>query len=326
MNILYCTILYLLLCITQVYNVQADDAQESMSKAYYEQLCTPIEFTKSGIITFLGTTYNKPAYTEVLPNNFSHVIQFLEHGQKTKQSRSYAQSVLRLFSNKEKACTYINADSYCFLLERMPTLMQPYFTVHKSDRRTYLHQELNSLLHTAFSQKFSHFKSDPTSFLQNLSLELLEILYTEHTDDVQAESLRKTLLIFLDAGLGKLVWSPVDTTNTWESVKNISRNLAACKENGILDDAEDLNGLFITLIERYCFFLDIVCVDLPLSFYQQVKADIAQSTDMLLTLEEEQGEIETKKERLVRALDCGEAQVRAYGYMQAQQQSGTKKQ
>ena len=62
----------------------------------------PITFNPEGINYFLKNVYNLPNYgTEIFPNDFSHLLQFLKHGVDTRQAPSYAQSVFKLFSNNK---------------------------------------------------------------------------------------------------------------------------------------------------------------------------------------------------------------------------------
>lgn len=79
-----------------------------------------------------------------------------------------------------------------------------------------------------------------------------------------------------------------------------------------LVDLDDLNGLYVTLLERYCYFLDIASADLPLTFYTGVQQDILSAPAALLTHAEQEDMVETKLQRFKRALTIGQAKTRAY--------------
>lgn len=140
----------------------------------------------------------------------------------------------------------------------------------------------------------------------------MDIVEQKNTIETTNQELRKTLLVFLEMNISKLVWSPEDGKDTWESVKTIAHNITRLIEHNVIDDPDDLNDLFITLIERYCFFLDITSADLSLDFYQTVKKDISSQSLLLLELEEQEDYITSKSEILLHSLTKAEAGARAY--------------
>ena len=122
--------------------------------------------------------------------------------------------------------------------------------------------------------------------------------------------LRKTMLVFLEGSLSKLIWSPIDGIGTWRSVKTIAQQLATLMDHSIITDVDDLNSLYITLVERYCFFVDIASLDLPTPFYEEVKKDIfASAQHSLFTTEEQDELIQSKKDRLLTAIMSAESQA-----------------
>ena len=67
----------------------------------------------------------------------------------------------------------------------------------------------------------------------------------------------KRLVDFLEIAMAKLIWSPEEHEKIWENVKAISRQLEVLIQHNILNDANDLDDLYWTLIHRFCFFLEI---------------------------------------------------------------------
>lgn len=291
---------------SQVEYQSANVSQEKLLKFY-----VPIKASPDGITNFLRHIYNDPEYTQdYLPNDFSHLYQLLVK----KQSRSFAQAVLRLFGNKEKACTYINAHAFSCLLEQLPTLVEPYFSAQRPiEEFDAAQKKINTILYARFLDKFPEFKKNPTLFFDDLSHEIVDALLIsqQNTKDISIEELRKTFLIFLEVGLSKLIWSPNDGVDTWKSVKTISDHLTKLTDVNAIVDSDDLNGLFVTLLERYCYFLDIASSDLPLNFYEAIQQDIAAAPIQLLTHAEQENMIETKLNRFKRALTVCQAKTRA---------------
>lgn len=276
-------------------------------RKFYE----PIKPTANGITHFLKHMYNDPEYAQdFLPNDFSHVQQLLEK----RQTRSFAQSALRLFCNKLKACPYVNAYAFSNLLDHMPSLLEHYFVVVRpATEFDETRKKINKVLYAQFLHKFEDLKKNPQLFFDDLSNEILNEINNPIKDvgDIGIEELRKTALIFLEVGLGKLIWCPNDHADTWKSVKTISENLMKLTDANVLVDADDLNDLFVTLLERYCYFIDIAATDLPTDYFAMVKNDM-NSPMPLFTIEEQEKLIEPKMQRLNRALAIAEARNRAY--------------
>lgn len=273
----------------------------------FAQLAQPITLTPDGIKNFLRHTYNHHDYAlEFLPNNFSHLLQFLRKGQETHQKRAYVQSVFRLFTNKLKAGSYVNAYAFSDMLEELPKLIEEYFVVLKSGKSNeHMHEHINEMLYSRFLSQFKSFKNNPVEFLDSLSHDIVTTIEEQHeanpTDPIGVEELRKTILMFLEVGLSKLIWNPEDQDDTWRSVKNIADDLSALFEHNIIVDQDDLNDLFRSLIERYCFFIDVTGSDFTPEFFDRVKQDIETNPLLLFNLEEEE-EVESKKQRLTRSL------------------------
>ena len=108
------------------------------------------------------------------------------------------------------------------------------------------------------------------------------------------------------------MWSPQDEMKTWQSAKKIARQLAELMECNILDDVNDLDDLYWSIVHRYCFLLDINATEMPLSFYEDIQNDLADQQPLLLALEEQEDFIERKAERLLRSLVRGKARRAAF--------------
>lgn len=284
---------------------------ETTMLTYFAQ---PVSLTPTGIKKFLSQTYNHHDYAlEFLPNNFSHFLQFLRKGKDTHQKRAYVQSVFRLFGNKLKSTSYINAYAFSSVLQELPHLLADYFIEIKATKNTAaLQTHVNEMLYSRFLSQFQSFKNNPVEFLDTLSQDIVSAIEQQEpstpNDPVSIEELRKTMLIFLEVALNKLIWNPKDEDETWRSVKNVADELSILFEHNIIVDQEDLNDLFRTLIERYCTFIDIAGTELSPDFFDRIKKDIDSQSLLLLDLEEEE-EVESKCERLLRSLTQAQQKV-----------------
>jgi hypothetical protein len=267
----------------------------------------PVILNPVGIKKFLRYTYNHQDYAlEFLPNNFCHMLQFLRKGKESHQKRAYVQSVFRLFSNKLKSSSYVNAYALSTVLDELPTLIGDYFVKEETKKNMAAMQlHVNEMLYSRFLSQFKSFKDNPVDFLDSLSRDIVVTIdhheIHQPSDSMTPEELRKVTLMFLEVGLSRVIWNPAEIDGTWHSVKHLANDLSTLYDHDIIVDQEDLNDLFRTLLERYCLFIDLVGEDLPFEFFERVKKDIKEESLVLLDLEEEE-EVESKSQRLMRSI------------------------
>lgn len=263
----------------------------------HEQYGLPGSVFDIGISRFLKDVFNSPEYTQsFLPNNFTHFKELIDYGKKTSQSAPYYKSVLRLFVNKP--LSYVNAYAFADLISVLPDLLHNQMSLAKSQKLQGIKDIVNEMLYTAFLSHFPDFKANPGAFLDDLSQEIED-----------AVELRKLLMLFLQSTISKLVWSPEDQIQTWNLTKILGRHLQELHNQSMIADRDDLNTLYVILIERYCFFLDITNESLTPAFFQQVKDDVMGNGTPLLQLEEQEELLQTKTERLMNCLMHGQAKA-----------------
>jgi len=274
----------------------------------------PVDMSPDGIKNFLQQVYNRSEYFELLPTNLTHLLDFLRNGKKNNQSRAYIRSVVKLFSNKIKGVQYINAYAFSFMLADFPHLLSDYFLIKRPNGLNKYKEELNSILYQTFLAKYDFFKKSPQEFFDSLSQDIIETLQHDLpalSDDVGPDELRHTLVRFLEISINKLIWHPEEHTKIWASVKGISNQLEALMEHNIIDDANDLDDLYWTLIHRFCYFLDLAHADLPIKFLETIKEDIATQQLLLIELEEQEPLITSKRDHLLQAVRAGIARKQA---------------
>ncbi|MCK5633142.1 hypothetical protein KAH94_05300 [bacterium] len=315
-------LLFTLLTLSTFFSFSAKEKDYQYSNQFAQEIgrkaidpFLPISFTPDGISYFLKQVYNRPDYgAEFLPNNFSHLLQFLDHGTKTNQGASYAQSVLKLFNNKLKSASYINAYIFSEMLTQLEPILKQYFVGPKPRKLETLKLSINDVLYSSFLSQFNFFKRDPKTFFNNLSHEILTSLNHElagSKKEIEKEQLRQTTIRFLEVCINKLVWSPDDLLDVWQSVGTLSDNLAGMMKNNVIKDIDHLDDLFWSVTHRFCFFIDILGADLPVSFYQNIKQDLLAKKPLLCKLEEQEKLITSKTDHLLQAVITGEAKARA---------------
>lgn len=309
----------LLVCIIANHALNGQDFYIPISKheANNALLCAhtrfmePVRFTKQGLQHFITHVYNVPEYgTDFLPNNLYHIALFLRRY--TAQPLNYCQSVLRMFGNKLKQTLYINPYAFSELLDEITPLLNKLITSHKTSTLARLQQEMSETMSNHMLHKFDHLKADPSAYFTELSHNIMQLINKhELSGDSSVDSLRKTLMAFLETTINKLIWTPDEHTHAWDNVKLISSQLHMLLQEDILNDKGDLNALYVSLLERFCLYLDLACSDIPVTFYATLRQEIAHKTATFFHLEEGQF-FETKAQRLERAITLAEAKTRAY--------------
>ena len=129
----------------------------------------PISFTQQGIAHYFTYTYNHEKYTDYLPYNFSHMIQFLEFGQEQKQDERYAKSIIKLFLQKIKGCDFVNSYSLLTAMPKLCDALTPYVQKKEASFLQELQQSLKNRFSTIFSTYNAYFQKSPDAFLDALS-------------------------------------------------------------------------------------------------------------------------------------------------------------
>ncbi len=257
-----------------------------------------------------------------MPHNFSYLTQLLKYGATTKQTSEYAQQVISLFSKLLKGSEYVNSYVFADLVKEMPNLLNHYFGVFQLessgtlllagdlDMLERLQKTVSHLVFNKFTQDFDVCRKNPRLFLDDLSNRIVSAT----TQEVNMELLRQMVIRFLEVGLSKLVWSPRDEEQTWESVKTISHHLATLMEHNIIGDLNDLDELYWSLLHRYRYFLELHSTNMPLSFFGTLKGEITSKKVMLLELEEQETFLQSKASCLLNTVLAQEAKKRMNEY------------
>jgi len=272
----------------------------------------PIKFTNHGLRCYIKHAYNIPEYgTDFLPNNLFHMVQFLER--KTDQICHYYQSVLRMFGNKLKQSMYVNPYALSEMLDEILPLMKDACNKQTIPTFAHLQKDISQLMYDNMLNRFDYLKVDPDAYFSDLTTDILSLVHSSHelSADSSVQELRKSIQVFFEVAFNKLVWDPHAPKDAWHNVKLLADQLTRFHQQNVVSDEDDLNDLFVTLLERFCLYLDLSAPDLPLAFYHELRSDIAQKNLLFLELEEDQY-FASKATRLERVITMTEAKTRAY--------------
>jgi hypothetical protein len=264
-----------------------------------------------------------PEYrTKILPNNFNHLSNLIATGMHANQPPAYLQSVMKLFSNMLKGAEYVNAQAFEDFLTTLPSIAQPYF--HLNQSRSFITQgalydahlferinaSVNNILYQSFSTQYESFRKDPTTFLSSIGGTIVSVVQEE----ISHEQARQAIVKFTETALNKLVWDVTNPEQSWRTVKNTANKLAELLEYNILDDTNDLDDFYWSLVTRYCYIINLTASEMPASFYKYVKDDIATHDIILFELNEQDNFMEKKSSYVQRMLMMAEAQSRFHNF------------
>lgn len=273
-------------------------------------LCTfldKISFTQQGVKTFFEQTFNQKDYGKIfLPHNFSHIEQFLIYGKQTEQKYDFYEGVFRLFTQKFKSAPYIDSESCASFLESNKE-----FFAHLFPEEQPLWQGIKKILWDNFCKKFSFFKSDPSTFLENIAQEIDEHIALKATTP---ERLRSVFMRLLTSTIDKLAWVIDDQYQTWTVFRSIGESITYLHEQGALPNEQDCNELYWGLVERYCYFLELNGSSLKQETCAMIKQDLLTGKVPWLTTKEQEQSVTTKAERIVQALLETEAKILALNH------------
>jgi len=269
----------------------------------------PLVMSGNGIRNFFSKTFNMTEFAQdIFPNDFSSLAQCLKYVKSRPQPLNHARHVLRLFSIIVRRCNYINASAASLFLEDATPILKSFVQDTANKNFELWQKSVDKLLTDAFMQRFALFKDKPTAFLHELSGSIVDSFNDPEQvlGDISLEEFRSAANTFIELSLDKLVWHPQDGFQTWKLTKTIADQLSQLAEVGILTD-DTVQDLHNALITRYCFFLDLVSVDLPGSFFESMKQELSSQTVPLLDSGELENCIKTKRQCLTSALFEAEA-------------------
>jgi len=273
------------------------------------------------LIITLQKELRTPEYRKnILPHDFSYLLQLISYGTALNQPVIYLRSIIKLFSNMLKSSHYVNAHAFSEMLETLPSTLIPYFSLapsqryitqlisYNSDFMDRFNTTVHHILYSKFSSEYESFKQDPELFLQQISSTITVVAQEE----IAQEQLRQSIIRFFEIALSKLIWDPANAEQSWVLTKKIAEQLATLLNHNILDDTNDLDDLYWTLVNRYCYFIELMATEMPESFYKEIKNDLVTHKIILFALEEQDHMVEPKLSYLQRTLV--EAETASYCY------------
>jgi hypothetical protein len=277
-----------------------------------ESFYQPIPFNKEGFALFLKETFNRDLYAkEFMPYSMhTHVEQFLRWAHQSGQPSTNAAASLRLFTNRMKAAPYMTVTPLISITQHLPASLNGYFGDAPGSVFSSLKRLLKRLMFRAFNTHFEFFRSEPGQFFDTLSTDILHEIQASDLmqHEIDKEQLRFIVIRFLEIGISKLIWSPLDQEDVWHSFKRLSGALAQLEQNGIIIH-DDLNDLLTSLVERLVYFFEITGSDLSPETLAMIEQDLQSDLLTINNVAEQEEFLTRKSERIADAVKATRAKL-----------------
>jgi len=282
----------------------SDILSSNIHQDLFPYFLRPINFSKEGIAHYFSYTYNHERYTQYLPYNFSHMVQFLEFGLENNQTQQYAQSIIKLFLQKIKACEFIESYALHHAMPQLANALEPYLVKKEYSLLQELERSLKERFSSIFSTYFSYFQKNPDAFLDALAQQIAkktnEVQTQQHID---IEQVKKDVVRFLEICMNKLIWSPQDGYGAWLSINQLADDAELFLDKKLITNIDALDDLHWSLIHRFCYFVDIAQQDISQDAFVQIINDIHTHDLAIFSIEEQEDLITSKKDHLLRKIN-----------------------
>ncbi len=279
------------------------------------------QFNKT-FLKYIKEIYNESDYAEVLSQNGTHIIDFLELSSEVNLDVATTYVCIRLFYNKIKACELIDDTMLNQVIPHFPKHLDRFFYSKDEGSNklnlSFLKKNIESMLINKITAPLPEFQRT-NDFTQALGNEIITLIQKEaeraEREQYKYESrerLRQIVIRFLELTLSKLVWNPKAPEGIWQSFLALANNLQLLGAYGIINHMDDLDDLLWSLTHRFCYFLDLSGSVLPLELYEEIENDLKNKLVFFLETQEQDAGIKTKKETLAESIL--QAKTKAYAY------------
>jgi len=306
-------------------------------KDYFEQKtnpCLSLQSRQSGynsktsafntaFIKYVKNAYNNPTYADVLSQDSTDIVQFLELSNELNLSIDTVYIGVRLFYNKIKSCELVDDTVVNPVLAAFSQFLAKFYSVQEADieknNLDFIKKNIENVILSRFISNMNQFQSSPDNFITNLAAEITNSLKQEFEKHEKKsmkkemqERLRHVTIRFVDTALAKTMWNPKSPEGIWRSFIDTANRLQVLGAHDIINHMDDLDDLLWSLVHRFCFFLDFAGSTLPLTFYDEIEQDLINKVVFFLEMKEQDEGITSKKEMLAESLIRAKAQAIAF--------------
>lgn len=248
-------------------------------------------------------------------------VDFWETASEVNLDLERAYTCLRLFHNNIKMCETIDYTVVEHVTKMTPMLFERYFEQRESigGEFSVIKDSIENLMLERFTDRLDRFHTEPDLFLTRLSGDVtklvrsrLTLIQQENEEREFKEKLRNIVVRLSDMMINKLIWYENDYQRIWRSFQAIADSVHKIGTRGIINDQDNLDELWDSLVKRFVWYLEFRGSALPVDFYEEIEEDLKNNVVLFLELDEQDEGIKTKKEYLVEAIIKAKAKAIAF--------------
>jgi len=257
---------------------------------------------------FIRKEYNTHDYADRLSRDLSHFVEFLKVGDEFGLGVEPMYACQRLLFNKVKWCEIVDYTEVAWVLKRLPNLLERYFSAEqKPPSFEFIRKTMDVTMLDQFTNHLPLFHHSPDTFVTQLAQRLTQMTYsklvpTEEERDQQEvrERFRSLMKQVVEQLFGKMMWNPQAVDSIKPSFISMGNSIVRLAEAGVLNHMDDVDDLIGTLVCRLCYFFNVYGSAIPTQTYDGFLADIESGSLFFLEIEEQDKDITTKKDLLMR--------------------------
>ena len=287
------------------------------TKSHDTNMASKKNIFNATFVKYIKNIYNEPSYAEVLSQNATHIVDFLELTTEMSLGVETTYVALRLFYNKLKAAELIDDSMLLQVLPHLNPHLGRFFDEHMQEASLIDLDVIKQHIEKTIDAKLNVHQTNPTP--SDIVQDIMTMVQQEEqriqkkaSKQAARERLRTVILRFLDLALNKLMWNIDAPESIWQSFLTITQHLQMLGAENIINHLDDLDDLLWTTTHRFCYFIDLFGGRLPLSFFEEIEYDLSNNLVFFLEAPEQDHEITSKKNTIAQALV--KAKAKAYAY------------
>ncbi len=213
--------------------------------SFKERALLPIPFSRDGINNFLTSIYNDNEYKDFLGFCYIHIIDLIEHAEKTSNCNLFLQKVFNIFIQKIYEIKCLNPYAFLYFLQQVhPRIISILFS-----QKIASEVEIKNVLKKSLEVDFSILRTDPDKFLDKCSREIFEL---SNELSVEYFNLQRIFSELVEISLSKIYFDILDEdADAFDCFSNISSTIAKLYDDNVVQSEEALNRMLWALSSQW---------------------------------------------------------------------------
>jgi hypothetical protein len=267
---------------------------------------------------YINEQFNSEGYAYYISTNASHLLELLEIIKCLDEFGSdkviYSYTIFKLFNDKLKSIELVDHTVIHQILDPLPKILGSYFAKKQTKYLDSIKRSIELMLQAKLTEHLTQNAYEPklNNIYSDLSKSFLEIHQNEIEKLESENKLRNIIVRLLEHTLSKATWNSIFYQSSWQSFTTIAHLIKHLFTTGIIDDEDDIDSLYWSLVHRFNYFIEIMGSDLPVEFFDEIEDDLENELIPFLEEEEQDDFIKTKKEVLLESLLSAKTKALAF--------------